>query len=94
VSNLKNHETIYFCIYEPNQPYRGVRGKGKVTVHGNVDYNVPIEEKIVVKYLRDIENQGAKMLMDVSRSGNAVIIEITPIYFSTWDYTKGSDGLV
>ena len=65
-----------------------------MTVHENVDHNVPIEEKIVVKYLGDLESQGAKMLMDMSRSGNAVTIEITPSYFSTWDYSKGSDGLV
>jgi hypothetical protein len=49
---LKNHDTIYFCIDEPNQPYKGVRGKGKVTVHENVDHNVSIEEKIIVKYLK------------------------------------------
>jgi hypothetical protein len=91
---LKNHDTIYFRIDEPNQPYKGVRGKGKVTVHENVDHNVSIEEKIIVKYLGDLESQGAKMLMDMSRSGNAVIIEITPSYFSTWDYSKGSDGSV
>jgi uncharacterized pyridoxamine 5'-phosphate oxidase family protein len=94
VTNLKNHDTIYFCIDEPNQPYKGVRGKGKVTVHENVDHNVSIEEKIIVKYLGDLESQGAKMLMDMSRSGNVVIIEITPSYFSTWDYSKGSDGSV
>lgn len=89
-TNLKNHDTIYFCVDEPNQPYKGVRGKGKVKVHENIDHNVAIEEKIVVKYLGNLENQGAKMLMDMSRSGNAIIIEITPSYFSTWDYSKGT----
>lgn len=29
-TNLKNHDTIYFCVDEPNQPYKGVRGKGIV----------------------------------------------------------------
>jgi uncharacterized pyridoxamine 5'-phosphate oxidase family protein len=92
--NLKNHDTIYFCIDEPNQPYKGVRGKGKVKVHGSVDHNVSIEEKIIVKYLGDLESEGAKMLMDFSRSGDAIIIEITPSYFSTWDYSKGTSGLL
>jgi hypothetical protein len=88
-TNLKNHDTIYFCVDEPNQPYKGVRGKGQVKVHESVDHNVAIEEKIVVKYLGNLENQ-AKMLMDMSRSGNAVIIEITPSHFSMWDYSKGT----
>ena len=92
--NLKNHDTVYFCIDEPNQPYKGVRGKGKVKVHDSTDHNVPIEEKIVVKYLGGLESQGAKMLMDLSRSGDAVIIEITPSYFSTWDYSKGTSSLL
>jgi uncharacterized pyridoxamine 5'-phosphate oxidase family protein len=83
-TNLKNHDTVYFCVDEPNQPYKGVRGKGKVKVHEKVDLNLAIEEKIVVKYLGNLENQGAKMLMDMYRSGNAIIIEITPSYFSTW----------
>jgi hypothetical protein len=43
-----------------------------------------IKEKIVVKYMGNLENEGAKMLMDVYRSGNVIIIEITPSYFSTW----------
>jgi hypothetical protein len=34
------------------------------------------------------------MLMDFSRSGDAIIIEITPSYFSTWDYSKGTSGLL
>jgi hypothetical protein len=66
---LKNHNTIYFCIDDPNQPYKGVRGKAKVKVHHNIEHNVPIEEKIIMKYLGDLESQGAKMLMDLSRSG-------------------------
>jgi len=36
-TNLKNHDTIYFCVDEPNQTYKGVRGKGKMKVHENIE---------------------------------------------------------
>ncbi len=89
-TNLKNSDTIYFCVDEPNEPYKGVRGKGKVKVHNDIDHNIAIEEKIMIKYLGNLENQAAKTLMDMFRSGNAIIMEITPSYFSTWDYSKSS----
>jgi general stress protein 26 len=85
VNNLKNHDTVYFCIDEANQPYKGVRGKGKVKVHEDIGHNLAIEEKIVMKYHGNLENEGAKMLMSMCRSGDAIIIEIKPSYFSTWD---------
>jgi hypothetical protein len=30
----------------------------------------------------------AKTLMDLVRKGDEISIEITPDYFSTWDYSK------
>ena len=37
-------------------PFKGVRGKGSVKIHEDVNYNVPIAEKIMVKYLGNIEH--------------------------------------
>jgi hypothetical protein len=31
LENLAKNELIYFCIDDPNSPYKGVRGKGDVT---------------------------------------------------------------
>ena len=30
--NLENNKIIYFCVDEPNIPYKGVRGKAKVDI--------------------------------------------------------------
>jgi general stress protein 26 len=76
VANLRNHDTVYFCVDEPKPPYKGVRGKGKVTVHSDTDHNVRIEEKILVKYMGGLESEGARMLMGMTKSGDAVIVEI------------------
>jgi len=49
---------------------------------------VPISEKIVAKYLGDLNTSMAKSMIDGVRKGTEVLIEITPLYFSTWDYGK------
>jgi general stress protein 26 len=63
MSNIRKNKTVYFCIDEQNLPYKGVRGKGKVTIHEDIDFNVPIAEKISIKYLGDIEHPMAKQLL-------------------------------
>ena len=86
--NLKRNNAIYFCIDEQNPPYRGVRGKGTVKIYDDINFNVPIAEKIHVRYLGSLENPISKSLLDMMRSGQSVVLEITPKYYSTWDYSK------
>ena len=88
MSNIKKNNTIYFCINEPNLPYKGVRGKGDVKIHEDIDYNVPIAEKIMTRYLGDLEHPVAKLLLSHIKNGDSAILEITPDYFSTWDNSK------
>ena len=88
ISNIRKNKTVYFCIDEPNLPYKGVRGKGKVTIHEDIDFNVPIAEKILIKYLGDIEHPMAKLLLSYIKKGESAILEITPYYYSTWDNSK------
>jgi general stress protein 26 len=58
--NLRKNENIYFCIDDPNPPYKGVRGKGTVNIHEDINFNVPIAEKIMVRYLGNLENLGLR----------------------------------
>jgi len=86
--NLRKKEDVYFCIDEPNPPYKGVRGKGTVKIHEDVSFNIPIAEKIMLKYLGNLEHPMAKALLDFQKNGQSVVIEISPKYYSTWDYSK------
>jgi general stress protein 26 len=86
--NLRKKENVYFCIDDPNPPYKGARGKGNVKIHEDVNFNVPIAEKIMVKYLGNIEHPMAQALLDMQRKGQSVVLEISPKYYSTWDYSK------
>ena len=88
-ANIKNHSLIYFCIDDEKMPYKGVRGKGIAKVSEDISANIPIAEKIMIKYTGDLENEVAKFLMDGVKNGLSVLIEITPKYLATWDHSTG-----
>ncbi|MDW0155600.1 MAG: pyridoxamine 5'-phosphate oxidase family protein, partial [Nitrososphaeraceae archaeon] len=80
----------YFCIDEGNPPYKGIRGKGDVKILSNPDANLPIAQRIMVKYLGSIDHPMAKLLLENVRNGNSVLLEIKPKYYSTWDYSRNN----
>ena len=86
--NLLRNNIIYYCIDDDNVPYKGVRGKGTVRISEDVNYNLPIAEKIVTKYLGSVGHPASQILLNVLRNGDAVILEITPKFFATWDNGK------
>lgn len=86
--NLRNNEMIYFCIDDQNPPYKGVRGKGSVKIHEDVNFNIPIAEKILIKYLGNLQHPSAQTLLDGQKKGQLVVLEISPIYYSAWDNSK------
>lgn len=89
VSNIKNRDLIYFCIDDENMPYKGVRGKGIAKISDDIEKNIPIAEKIMIKYTGNLENEVAKFLMDGVKNGVSVLLEITPKYLATWDHSTG-----
>jgi nitroimidazol reductase NimA-like FMN-containing flavoprotein (pyridoxamine 5'-phosphate oxidase superfamily) len=85
IRNLEKNKIISFCIDDsrPDQ-YKGVRGKGDVSIHEDVEYTAPIFENIAVRYMQADENY-----LRETRKGNYVILEIKPRYFSTWTTVIG-----
>jgi nitroimidazol reductase NimA-like FMN-containing flavoprotein (pyridoxamine 5'-phosphate oxidase superfamily) len=88
VGNIRRKNTVYFCIDDERMPYKGVRGKGTAAVMEDVKENIPIAERIMVKYTGSLQNPVSKILMDAVRSSQSVILEIAPHYYSTWDNGK------
>lgn len=84
----KNSDKIYFSIDDENLPYKGVKGRGVARISENIDWNRPIIEKIIVKYLGTLDNPLALMLLENAKKGIQVVIEITPKFFSAWDFGK------
>jgi hypothetical protein len=54
----------------------------------DANFNVPIVEKIMVKYLRNLEHPMAQALLDMQKKGQSVVLEINSKYYSIWDYSK------
>jgi nitroimidazol reductase NimA-like FMN-containing flavoprotein (pyridoxamine 5'-phosphate oxidase superfamily) len=88
VRNIRGKKTVYFSVDTDALPNKGVRGKGTATILNDVGKSVSITEKIVAKYLGDLNTPMAKSMVDGVRKGAAILVEITPFYFSTWDYSK------
>lgn len=88
-TNITNHNLIYFCIDDEKMPYKGVRGKGTARILDDPIVNIPIAEKIMIKYTGNLENEVAKFLMDGVKNGFSILLEITPKYLATWDHSTG-----
>lgn len=89
IHNLhKISDKVYFSIDDENFPYRGVKGRGNARISEDKNLNIPITEKIIIKYLGTLDNPLAQMIMDNAKEDIQVIIEITPKFFSAWDFGK------
>lgn len=86
--NLYKNSKIYFSIDDENFPYKGVKGRAIVKISEDVDWNIPIVEKISIKYLGTIDNPLAQMIMENTKKGIQIVIEISPMFFSAWDFGK------
>ena len=84
ISSLTNYDIIAYCIDDPKFPFKGVRGKAKVKIHEDVNHNIPIAKKFIMKSIGSLDNPIAKWILTEIESGNEVILEITPKYYSTW----------
>lgn len=86
VSNLRVTSIISYCIDDPNPPYKGVRGKGKLKIHEDINHNMAIVKKLIMSRIGSLEDPTSKWLLSETEKGNEVILEITPSYYSTWDF--------
>lgn len=90
VSNLRVTSIISYCIDDPNPPYKGVRGKGKLKIHEDINHNMAIVKKLIMSRIGSLEDPTSKWLLSETEKGNEVILEITPSYYSTWDFGRMS----
>jgi uncharacterized pyridoxamine 5'-phosphate oxidase family protein len=88
LANISRKPRVYFSVDTEEYPYKYVKGKADVVISENVDKNVPIIEKICQKYLGTLDNPIAKTLVDMAKNGSSVVLELTPRYYSTWDFTQ------
>ena len=93
VKNLRSKPIVYFSIDDENITYKGVKGKRIATIIEDPKITVLYGEKIYMKYLGTLDHPVPKMILDSAKRGSHVVLEISPEYFSTWDFLKCNEVL-
>ena len=86
----RNPDKIYFSIDDEKYPYRGVKGKAIARISEDIQQNLSIVKKINIKYLGTLEHPLAKMIIENTKNGTEVVIELVPKFFSAWDFSKAT----
>ena len=96
LENLTKNKLIYFCIDDPNSPYKGVRGKDSVRTYEDVTFQVDIAQKIALRYLGSLgslDNPISHEFVERTKEGQGIVLEINPKYYLTWDHGKKKTNL-
>ncbi len=86
--NIRKRPRMYFSIDDENPPVRGVKGRGIATIIEDSKLVISMGDRISLKYLGTLDHPIAKMISEDSKKGEVVLVEISPKFFSTWDYGK------
>lgn len=86
VRNIGRRDIVYFSVDEDVFPYRCVKGKARARVSEDANRNVSIVERLVLKYLGDIDHPFSKQMLDQLKRGDSLVIEMMPSYYSAWDF--------
>lgn len=81
--NITQTGKVYFSIDTEAPPYRGVKGKATAVIIRDIAKSERVAENIVRKYMGSLDNPIGRSLKEDTRSGSDVVIEMTPIYYST-----------
>lgn len=86
-NNIKKRSQVYFDVDSDKWPYKGVKGKGRAKLITKKKESLSYAAKILAKYVRKGNPLRGSALEKV-RNGGYVVFEITPSYFTSWDYGK------
>jgi nitroimidazol reductase NimA-like FMN-containing flavoprotein (pyridoxamine 5'-phosphate oxidase superfamily) len=86
-TNIKERSRVYFDVDSDVWPYKGVKGKGRARMITAKSEALSLASKILAKYVRKGRPM-TKAVLGKVETGGYVIFEITPAYFTSWDYGK------
>ena len=85
-ANIKGRDQVYFDVDSDRWPYKGVKGKGRARKIASKDKALSLASKILAKYVKS--RPMTNSVLEKVKAGGYVIFEITPAYFTSWDYGK------
>jgi len=86
-TNIKERSQVYFDVDDDSWPYKGVKGKGSARILTAKRETLSWGMKILARYTK----KGSplfKTALDRMKNGGYVVIEITPAFFTSWDFAK------
>jgi nitroimidazol reductase NimA-like FMN-containing flavoprotein (pyridoxamine 5'-phosphate oxidase superfamily) len=86
-TNVKERSEVYFDVDSDKWPYMGVKGRGKARILPDKREALSFCGKILAKYIKK-GHPWARSVLEKIKGGGYIVIEITPAYFTTWDYAK------
>lgn len=86
-TNAMKRTQVYFDVDSDKWPYKGVKGKGTARVIVARGVALSHGAKILARYVRK-GHPFIKSVLDKMKSGGYVVFEVTPAYFTSWDYGK------
>ena len=63
-----------------------MKGKARAKISETPEQNVDRVREIAVKYLGTVGDPSAARLLSMAESGQSVVLELVPQYFSTWSF--------
>lgn len=87
VGNIKRKQTVYFDVSVDRFPYKGVRGSGNARIVAGKERAALFAKKILARYIK-ASHPMVNLILEGVKKGDNVVVEISPEYFSTWDYGK------
>ena len=70
VQDLRKKNIIAYCIDDPSPPLKGVRGKAVVKIHEDINHNIPIAKKLMLKSVGSLDDPIAKWTLAEIEKGN------------------------
>lgn len=85
--NIAARSQVYFDVDSDKWPYKGVKGKGHASRIVTKKVALAYGSKILGKYVRK-GRPLTRSVLDKINAGGYVVFEVTPAYFTSWDYGK------
>jgi nitroimidazol reductase NimA-like FMN-containing flavoprotein (pyridoxamine 5'-phosphate oxidase superfamily) len=86
-ANVKERSSVYFDVDSDIWPYKGVKGKGRARIIKAKGEALSLASRILERYVRKGQPL-TKAVLEKVKTGGYVVFEITPAYFTSWDYGK------
>ena len=84
VQALRDHPRCSFEIAPNDPPYKGVRGRGEVSL--SKQNAEPVLNQLISRYLGTTDSPLADWLL--GRAEEEYVLEITPVWLTGWDYSR------